>query len=72
MPQLWNYLINMSFRTGAVSGKCAKVTILFRQGIKCYRDNCRLISILQTVSEVIESLVHFHLYGHLPQNTLFF
>ena len=68
------YLINMSFRTGVFPDmwKCAKVMALFKKGDKHDRDNYRPISILPSVSKVIERLVHLQLYGHLTQNKLLF
>ena len=50
----------------------AKVMALFKKGDKHDRDNYRPISILPSVSKVIERLVHLQLYGHLTQNKLLF
>ena len=52
------------------SWKCAKVTALFKQGDKTDKDNYRPISILPTVSKVIERAVHSQLYRYLEANHL--
>ena len=68
------YLINMSFRTGVFPDmwECAKVMALFKKGDKHDRDNYRPISILPTVSKVIDRFVHLQLYGRLTQNKILF
>ena len=65
-------IINLSFEKGRfpLSWKCAKVTALFKQGDKTDKDNYRPISILPTVSKVIERAVHSQLYGYLDSNNL--
>ena len=65
-------IINLSFEKGRFpsSWKCAKVTALFKQGDKTDKDNNRPISILPTVSKVIERAVHSQLYGYLDSNNL--
>ena len=65
-------IINLSFEKGQFpsSWKCAKVTALFKQGDKTDKDNYRPISILPTVSKVIERAVHSQLYGYLDSNNL--
>ena len=65
-------IINFSFEKGRFpsSWKCAKVTALFKQGDKTDKDNYRPISILSTVSKVIERAVHSQLYGYLDSNNL--
>ena len=65
-------IINLSFEKGRfpLCWKCAKVTALFKQGDKTDKDNYRPISILPTVSKVIERAVHSQLYGYLDSNNL--
>ena len=46
------------------------MTALFKQGDKTDKDNYRPISILPTVSKVIERAVHSQLYGYLNSNNL--
>ena len=46
------------------------MTALFKQGDKTDKDNYRPISILPTVSKVIERAVHSQLYGYLDSNNL--
>ena len=46
------------------------MTALFKQGDKTNKDNYRPISILPTVSKVIERAVHSQLYGNLDSNNL--
>ena len=50
--------------------KCAKVTALFKQGNRTDKDNYRPISILPTVSKVIERAVHSQHYDFLDTNKL--
>lgn len=47
---------------------------MFKQGDRSDKYNYRLISILPSVSKVIERFGHFQLYGHLiiTQNNLLF
>ena len=64
--------INLSFERGRFpsSWKCAKVTALFKQGDKTDKDDYRPISILPTVSKVIERAVHSQLYSYLDSNNV--
>ena len=64
--------INLSFKKGRFpsSWKCAKVTALFKQGDKTDKDNYCPISILPTVSKVIERAVHSQLYGYLDSSNV--
>ena len=66
------YIINLSLESGRFpsSWKCAKVTSLFKQGDRTDKDNYRPISILPTVSKVIERAVHSQLYDYLSLNNL--
>ena len=65
-------IINLSFEKGQFpsSWKCAKVTALFKEGDKSDKDNYRPISVLPTVSKVIERAVHSQLYDYLDSNNL--
>ena len=65
-------IINLSFEKSRFpsSWKCAKVTALFKQGDKTDKDNYRPISILPTVSKVIERAVYSQLYDYLDSNNL--
>ena len=66
------HIINLSLESGRFpsSWKCAKVTSLFKQGDRTDKDNYRPISILPTVSKVIERAVHSQLYDYLSLNNL--
>ena len=59
------YIINSSLKLGKFPShcKCAKVTALFKQGDRTIMDNCRPISVLPTVSKVIEKATHIQLYA---------
>ena len=50
--------------------KSAKVTALFKGGDKLIKDNYRPISILPSVSKIIERAVHLQLSTYLEQNKL--
>ena len=65
-------LINKSFTDGVFPGvwKCAKVTALFKDGDKSLKDNYRPISILPTISKIIERSAHIHLSSFLEENRL--
>ena len=56
-------LINKSFADGVFPGvwKCAKVTALFKDGDKSLKDNYRPISVLPTISKIIERSAHIQL-----------
>ena len=60
------YIINSSLKLGKfpLHWKCAKVTALFKQGDRTIMDNYRPISVLPTVSKVIEKAVHIQLYAN--------
>ena len=68
------YIINLSLTSGQFpkSWKCANVNTLFKQGAsdKTDKDNYRPISVLPTVSKVIERVVHIQLYQYLVDNKL--
>lgn len=59
------YIINSSLKLGKFRShwKCAKVTALFKQGDRTIMDNYRPISVLPTVSKVIEKAAHIQLYA---------
>ena len=60
-------LISKSFHTGKYPWirKSAKVVALFKSGDKTYKDNYRLISILPTISKIIERSAHCQLSKYL-------
>ena len=63
-------LINKSFGDGVFPGvwKSAKVTALFKDGDKSLKDNYRLISILPTISKIIERSARVQLSSFLEEN----
>lgn len=65
-------LINKSFEEGCfpATWKSAKVTALFKGGDQSSKDNYRPISILPTISKIIEKAAHTQLYGYLEGNNL--
>lgn len=65
-------LINKSFEEGCfpATWKSAKVTALFKSGDQSSKDNYRPISILPTISKIIEKAAHTQLYGYLEGNNL--
>ena len=67
-------LINKSFREGKFPSnwKSAKVVALFKNGDKSNCDNYRPISILPTISNIIERAVHKQFYEFLQVNNLLF
>ena len=66
------HIINCSLRNGTVpdSFKHAKVTPIFKSGAQDILDNYRPISVLPTVSNVLESCVHNQLMEHLENHNL--
>ena len=67
-------LINKSFLEGKFpkNWKSAKVVALFKSGDKSNCDNYRPISILPTISKIIERAVHKQFYEFLQVNNLLF
>ena len=65
-------LINLSIRSGKFPGiwKCSKVTALFKSGDRTNATNYRPISILPTLSKILERVIHSQLYEHLASNSL--
>ena len=63
---------NKSFTDGVFPGawKYAKVTALFKDGDKSLKDNYRPISILPTISMIIERSAHIQLSSFLEENRL--
>lgn len=69
---LLTYIINSSLKFGKFPShwKCAKVTALFKQGDRATMDNYRPISVLPTVSKVIERAAHMQLCAFLESHHL--
>ena len=66
------YLINFSISSGEIPDdwKCARVSAIFKKGSKLLTGNYRPISVLPTVSKIIERVVHCQLYDYLTVNDL--
>lgn len=67
-------LINMSITQSCFPNlwKSAKVTAIFKSGDPKDCDNCRPISILPTVSKILERAVKSQLYSYLEENGLLY
>ena len=67
-------MINLSFKTGVVptDWKEAKVVPVLKSGPRSQVDNYRPISILPTLSKILEKLFHKQLMNHLERNGLLF
>ena len=65
-------LLNLSIRTGKFPKlwKCSKITALFKSGDRTNASNYRPISILPTLSKILEKAVHSQLYQYLVTNNL--
>ena len=65
-------MIDKSFADGVFPEvwKSAKVVALFKGGDKTLKDNYRPISILPTISKIIERSVHVQLRSYLEKNKL--
>ena len=65
-------LLNLSIRTSQFPKlwKCAKITVLFKSGDRTNISNYRRrpISILPTLSKILERAVHLQLYQYLITN----
>ena len=61
------FIINLSLETGVVptEWKMAKVIPIFKSGSMAEIDNYRPISILPTLSKILEKMVHKQLMKHL-------
>lgn len=68
------FIINLSLETGVVPGewKVAKVTPLYKSGSLAEIDNYRPISILHTLSKILEKIVYKQLMAHLECYSLLF
>ena len=62
--------MNLSIRTSQFHKlwKCAKITALFKSGDRTNVSNYRPISILPTLSKILERAVHLQLYQYLITN----
>ena len=65
-------LFNLSFQTRTFPSiwKTAKVIPLFKKGDKQNASNYRPISILPTISKILEKAVHTQFYAYLTENNL--
>ena len=65
-------VLNLSIRTGNFPEiwKCSKVAALFKTGDRTDASNYRPISILPTMSKILEKLVHSQFYDFLNSNNL--
>ena len=65
-------LLNLSIKTGKFPKlwKCSKITALFKSGDQTNASNYRPISILPTLSKILEKAVHTQLYQFLVANKL--
>ena len=66
------FIINLSLETGVVptEWKMAKVIPIFKSGSMAEIDNYRPISILPTLSKILEKMVHKRLMKHLEFNSI--
>ena len=65
-------LLNLSIRTGEFPRpwKCSRITALFKSGNRTSASNYRPISILPTLSKILEKAVYSQLYHYLTTNDL--
>ena len=63
-------LLNLSIHTSQFPKlwKCAKITALFKSGDRTNVSNYRPISILPTLTKILERVVHLQLYQYLITN----
>ena len=68
------FIINLSLETGVVPRECkvAKVIPLYKSGSLAEIDNYRPISILPTLSKILEKIVRQQLMAHLERHILLF
>ena len=68
------FIINLSLETGVVPSewKVAKVIPLYKSGSLAEIDNYRPISILPTLSKILEKIVHKQLMTYLERHSLLF
>ena len=66
-------LFNISINTGCFPStwKLAKISPLFKKGSKQDPSNYRPISVLPTISKLLEKAVHMQLYSYLCDNNCF-
>ena len=66
------FIINLSIVTGILpeEWKYARVSPVFKDGVKADPNNYRLISVLPVVSKLIERVVFNQFYGYLNENNL--
>ena len=67
-------IVNQSLNTGIFPDKlkCAKVIPIYKKGDNTNLDNYRPISILPTVSTILERVIFDQLYVHFHQNNLLY
>ena len=65
-------LLNLSIKTGKfpILWKCSKIRALFKSGERTNASNYQPISILPTLSKILEKAVHTQLYQFLVANKL--
>ena len=68
-----SYIINLSIKTGVVPDemKTARVIPLYKKNSKLEPGNYRPVSILSTLSKILERAVHIQLEIYLKENDLF-
>ena len=69
-----SYIINLSLKTGVVPDemKTARVIPLYKKNSKLEPGNYRPVSILSTLSKILERAVHIQLEIYLRENDLFY
>ena len=69
-----SYIINLSLKTGVVPDemKTARVIPLYKKNSKLEPSNYRPVSILSTLSKILERAVHIQLEIYLKENDLFY
>ena len=67
-------IFNSSLRTGIFPDqmKTANVVPLFKSGIHCLVNNYRPISLLPTISKLLEKVMYSRIYNFLTENDIFF
>jgi hypothetical protein len=65
-------LLNLSIRTGRFPNlwKCSKITAFFKTADRTNTSHYRPISILPTLSKILEKVIHLQLYQHLVTNEI--
>ena len=71
-PVLAKIIMSIDQRVFPDNGKSAKVTALFKTGDRADCNNYRPISVLPTVSKILEWAIHFQLYDFLKENNLLY